>query len=421
MAIGSALGLGTLVIAACIDRIGGAGTAAASPRSRPPAAVQEAATPLGCASLAWSVWSGGWWADCSRTETSHADGDVTIHRYLAFHRRPDGQFAMETIAETRDGGSPRVKVPRFEKVTLNDGRAIYEAHTEFGYVHRRIWDLSTIPATLLEEREGGGKICEKGISNYNSDIVRPLCMTDYAQRRHSCTVLQPDCRQDPVKVASMRYTAIPVHETTASLRDPDLFHCAMEVGARPEDVISGKNLGHARFQAVAVEDAAAKTLALHLRAVDSTPQPIIGDDWLVHDHWELWLANQYTELACDDTANLADYCQRTKASLEMLQIIIAPVADGTWKLFAATPSPQISWLDDVRARTDGKDLVVELGGTLREWARDGGLTLVYSDSTRGTKQDCLLGTSPVQLDRADTLGRLGNTLLCDRADIAKRP
>jgi hypothetical protein len=47
-------------------------------------------------------------------------------------------------------------------------------------------------------------------------------------------------------------------------------------------------------------------------------------------------------------------------------------------------------------------------------------TLVYSDSTSGTKQDCLLAISPVRLDRAETWGRLGNTLLCDRAETVKR-
>ena len=106
--------------------------------------------------------------------------------------------------------------------------------------------------------------------------------------------------------------------------------------------------------------------------------------------------------------------QKTKASVEAVQIIIAPHADGTMKLFVATRSPPVSWSSDVHARTDGKDLVVELRGALRDWARDGALTLVYSDSTSGTKQDCLLATSSVRLDRAETWGRLGNTLLCDR-------
>jgi hypothetical protein len=423
LAIGSTLGVTALVVAARLADLGGSasGTAVAAPRTQPPAAVQEAAAPLGCAALTWTAWSGGWWADCARTETTRRDGEVTIHRYLAFHRRPDGQFAMEDLVETHDSNSLRVKVPRHEKVSLRDGRATYEAHTESGYIHRRVWDLSTNPASLLEDREGGGKICEDGFANASSSLVGPVCSTDFAQQRQSCTAERPNCARDPVKVAPVRYTAIPLHNAAASLRDPDLFHCATTIGARPEDVLSGKNIGRAKFQVVAVDDAAAKTLALHLRVADPTPQPVTGDDWQVHDHWELWLANPYNELTCDDTANLASYCQQAKASLQTLEIIIAPAADGTWKLRAATPSPPAAWTSEVHARSDGVDLIVELGGSLRDWARDGGLTLVYGDSTAGTKQDCQLATSPVQADRADTLGRLGNTLLCDRADGTTRP
>lgn len=51
---------------------------------------------------------------------------------------------------------------------------------------------------------------------------------------------------------------------------------------------------------------------------------------------------------------------------------------------------------------------------LRDWARNGAITLAYSDSLRGTRQDAVLATSPVQAARPETLGRLGNTLLCDR-------
>ncbi|HEX4423106.1 MAG TPA: hypothetical protein VH165_34550, partial [Kofleriaceae bacterium] len=87
LAIGSTLGVTALVVAARLADLGGAagsGTAVAAPRTQPPAAVQEAAAPLGCGALAWTAWRGGWWADCTRTETTRRDGEVTIHRYLAF-------------------------------------------------------------------------------------------------------------------------------------------------------------------------------------------------------------------------------------------------------------------------------------------------------------------------------------------------
>jgi len=387
--------------------------AAASPRDQPPRALQHTATALGCASLAWSAWRGGWWADCVRSETSARDGAVTVHRYLAFHRKDDGQFAMETIVETRATDSLRIKSPRFETVTQRDGRVVQEVRAESGYVHRRIWNLSTNPASLLEEREGGGRICRAGFSNQSSEVVHPLCITDYVLHRQRCIVQQPACR-DRVKVVTTRYTAIPVHTAAADLRDPDLFRCAAEIGARPEDLVSGKNSGRAVFDVVAVDDAAAATLTLHLRVADATLQPASDAGWLVRDHWELWLASQRADLACDDTADLPGYCQRTQAALDAIDLVIAPRGDGTIQVVPAAGAAPASWASDVHANSDGKELLVELSGALRDWARDGAITVAYSDSIRGTRQDAVIATSPVRPDRPETLGRLGDTLLCDR-------
>jgi hypothetical protein len=387
--------------------------AAASP-ARPPAALQQAAAALGCASIAWSTWRGGWWADCASTEPGARDGEVTVHRYVAFRRLPDGQFAMEPITETRATDSPRVKSPRTETVVQRDGRVVHEARTESGYLHRRIWDLTASPARLIEERDGGGKLCRDGFDRHSSDVVRRSCTTDFAARRQRCTAPQPSCRRDPVAIAAPSYTAIPVHAAGAALRDADLFHCATEIGGRPEDVVAGKNLRRAAFQVVAVDDAAAATLALHLRARDATPEPATDDGWLVRDHFELWIAGPRSELACDDTADLAGYCQRNPAALDAVAIAVAARRDGTLHVAPAAGAPPASWSGDLRARIDGGDLLVELTGALRDWARDGAITVAYSDSLRGTRQDAIVATSPVRADRPETLGRLGDTLLCDR-------
>lgn len=387
--------------------------AAASPAARPPAVLQQAAAALGCASIAWSTWRGGWWADCASTEPSTRDGQLTLHRYVAFRRLPGGKFAMEQITESRTTDSPRAKSPRTETVVQHEGRVIHEARTESGYLRRRIWDLTTTPARLIEERDGGGKLCRDGFSRYSSGVVRRSCTTDYAARRQRCTAPQPSCRREPVTIATPSYTAIPVHAAGAELRDSDLFRCATQIGDHPEDLVAGKNPRRTWFQVVAVDDAAAATLTLHLRIHDATPQPARNDSWFARDHFELWLAGPRSELACDDTADLAGYCQRNPAALGTIAVAVR--SDGNVHVALATGAPPASWSSDLRARADGADLLVEVTGALRDWARDGSITIAYSDSLRGTRQDAIVATSPMRADRPETLGRLGDTLLCDRA------
>lgn len=347
-----------------------AGTASA----RPPADVREAAAPLGCSTLTWTAWKGGWWADCTRTEPTRRDGDEVVHRYVAFRRRA-GRVVMDDIVETRDRSSPRIKVPRRETVTLRDGRAIYEARTDAGHVHRRIWDLAT--ARLIEDRDGGGTLCADGPAK----LERPVCVTDFVRPRQRCTAPRPVCTRAPIKLESVAYTAIPLHAAAAPLRDPDLFGCATTIGERPEDVASGKR--GATFQIVAVDDD--QTLALHLRA--AAPRP--------GDHWELRLASQANELTCEDAADLDRYCREAEA-----RVLEVAIAAGTVK--PITPAPPAGWERELRVRTDG-DLIVELDGALRAWAHQA-ITVAYVDAT-GARS----ATS-----RADSLGRIGNTLLCDR-------
>jgi hypothetical protein len=368
--------------------VAGAGVGTAAPRAQPPAAVRAAAAPLGCGSLTWTAWRGGWWLDCARTETTRRDGDVTVHRYVVVRDRA-GRIAFEDLVETRASSSPRVQVPRREQVRVSGHRATYEARTEAGYVHRRVWDLATSPARLISDRDGGGKLCEDGFGATSSRVERPTCETDLVVQRQRCTTPRPVCGRDPVVIAPIRYTAIPLHDAAAPLRDPDLLHCATTIGD-----VGGKPAG--AFQVVAVDDAGKDQLALHLRA----PAP--------RDPWLLWLA-PHDELTCDDTADLAAYCTRQPP---VLAIAIAPAPDGAWTWRATTPSPPAGWASDVHAHGDGRDLVVELGGALRTWARDGGVSIGFRDARSGAQ----VATSPVQAERPETLGRLGTTLLCDRSD-----
>src|SRR5262249_34832986 len=80
---------------------------------------------------------------------------------------------------------------------------------------------------------------------------------------------------------------------------------------------------------------------------------------------------------------------------DFVQLIIAPHVDGTLELANGAPKSKLS-IADASAKT-GKDgeLIVELTGTLATWARDGSITVSYSDSLDGTKQDTLIGSSHV--------------------------
>ncbi len=45
-------------------------------------------------------------------------------------------------------------------------------------------------------------------------------------------------------------------------------------------------------------------------------------------------------------------------------------------------------------------------GPLREWLTSGAVTVADSDSLAGTRQDTIIGTSPVRFNHAETFGRL---------------
>jgi hypothetical protein len=102
-----------------------------------------------------------------------------------------------------------------------------------------------------------------------------------------------------------------------------------------------------------------------------------------------------------------------------VQVIVAQLADGTVEVVNGTPSAKGSIVGASANAGATGELVVELTGTLATWAQDGAITVSYSDSLDGHKQDTLIGSSHVVWGEPESFGRLGRDVLCRVPDAAR--
>lgn len=386
-----------------------ASAASAAPAVKPPESLLRALGEKGCSSVKWTALpAGDQAADCITVTTSKLDGREKKHRYYLFKKQADGGFTIQKLFEYIDSSSIRAKNIPISRVKVQGARITLASEDSFGWVHTRTWDVGTNPAALVEEREGGRKICQEGISDYSSEIAEPLCATDFAKSRTNCAWSHPDCRNDASEVKKESYVAIPV--LAAGAQEP--FKCATQVGAK-SDVTFGKNPDGTTFRVVAVDDTKEKRLRLLARAEDKTPFAVTdaAADWQPRDHFELWLSDGRVEAACPDVADLEAFCKAKLEGIQTVQFIIAPLPDGKLRVVQATKKPRME-ASEIEAAPDGDRVSITLRGTLYEWAHKGGITLAYSDSQKGKKQDALIATSSLRFNKPETFGRLGDARVC---------
>jgi hypothetical protein len=373
---------------------------AASAAAAPPAVVAAAKAQCRHASLR-SVGV-TWLADCAdgaEGERSHAlsaiaaDGKVTLlGDYYSHSGAPSQGFDVE--------GSMHIDVAQV---------AIEQPGT-LGGTQRTVWDLGVAPPRKLRLVTGGALIHYE--ERCGTELTSPRCTADLVALTIACTEKLPvcptnapdpngDCSDDILTPgATLQFTPVP--RAPASVSDP--WRCGVSVD-RP---YFGKNAGHSRFDVVATEPSLDRAL-LRLRAHDTTPQPTsTRGDWQRHDHYEIWLSDRGTITE----AQLQDQAGWCAAKARVAQLIVAPHADGTVELDMGRAADR-PLLADVAAEAKGDELVLTFRkGSLRDWLVDGAVTVAYSDSRDGKRQDTLIGTSRVRFNRAETFGHLLPSLLC---------
>lgn len=374
---------------------------AASALAAPPAVVSAAKTQCRRPSLrAIGVL---WLADCAdgdEGERTHAlaaiaaDGSVTpLGRYFSHASVPSRGFDV--------AGSMRIKGAQL---------TIDQPGTSGGS-ERAVWDLNVTPPRKLTVISGGALVRYQ--ERCGTELTSPSCTADLVARTTACSEKLPlcpsetpnpddDCSDDILTPgATLQFTPVP--RAPASASDP--WRCSVSVD-RP---YFGKNPGHSRFDVVASEPDAAGALQLRVRAHDATPQPTsTRGQWQARDHYEIWLSDRGT-ITAEQLDDQATWCA---AKPRVAQLIVAPHADGTVELDMGRAADR-PLLADVVAAAQGDELVLTFRkGTLRDWLIDGAVTVAYSDSLDGKRQDTLIGTSRVRFNRAETLGRSLPSLLC---------
>lgn len=287
-----------------------------------------------------------------------------------------------------------------------------------GEVRREVWDLSAYPPRLVEITRGGALVWSRGDAP-----AYPLCTTDMGRRRESCEWARPDCADASLERGgdvpwaggeTVRFRAIPLLSYPTRDDIPsDPFTCATTIGGDKVDVYFGKNPGQTTFEAVADNDDrddAHRKLVLYLRAHDRSPAPPDKDGvWQGADHWEIWLGAAGTVDAHfrDDKKG---YC--AARFRDHMQLIVAPHRDGTIEVVNGMRRTKVVPAHATARLGEDGEVVVELTGELYRWGVSGAITVAYSDSLDGKRQDTIIGSSRVAWARPETFGRLGHDALC---------
>ena len=269
------------------------------------------------------------------------------------------------------------------------------------------WDLGVWPPQLRKASYGGGSEWSHALAP-----IGPKCTVDLEHRRDRCSWGRPGCTKSTNP------------EDIWDTNDPRTFRsipigCPAVFGDDKADVYFGKNPRGTTFEAFADEAFQPTRITLHLRAKDATPNLAAKPDaWQPADHWEIWLGH-----AGDATASWRDdqpgYC--AALAKDFVQLIVAPHADGTFEVANGAPKSKLSIAGAAAHAGKPGEVIVELTGMLATWASDGGLTVSYSDSLDGTKQDTLIGSSRVAWGKPDSFGRLGRDTLCHPTKAAPTP
>jgi hypothetical protein len=364
-----------------------------------PPAPFAAAVKHDCKSPTWTrIADDTWFAYCAPS-----DPEAGTHRGLLFHHAAG--------AKTFD------KLVMFD---LEAQHAIKGSDTDIGVMiavdHKQLsirtngyagdqiletWDLGTTPPRLVKASYGGASAWSSAMAP-----ITHKCTVDLVRHRDRCSWGRPGCTKSQ-KPEDIWDTNDPRDFRSIPLRCPATF------GDDKADVYFGKNPRGTTFEAFADQAFQPTRVTLHLRVKDATPALATKPDaWQPADHWEIWLGH-----AGDPTANWREDQPKYCAALakDFVQLIVAAHADGTLELANGAPKSKVSIADaTAKAGKDG-ELIVELTGTLATWASDGSITVSYSDSLDGTKQDTLIGSSHVVWGKPDSFGRLGNDTLCRTA------
>ena len=372
-----------------------------------------------CTSVTWTRISDATWvARCDKIDRT-PDGKALSradHSVLVFHHEP-GAATLDQIALfhwTAQQATRGTDMDVGGGVSIHDERMHVEATGFTGGREQEDWDLSVYPPRKTRAQYGN-----ESWWSHASAPASPTCTVDIARRRDDCTWERPSC-EDP---ASEGWDGQPAHHRTVPVvaflsraeAPADPFACAAVYGDDRRDVYFGKNPRHTTFEAVgdATGESGHHKLTLHLRAHDITPAAATRDaSWQASDHWEIWIARA-GDPNVDWRDNKPAYCAARKT--DYIQLIVTPHQDGTIELANGTPKAK-GTLTGVTVRHDAPAsngaLIVELTGMLEAWATGGAITVAYSDSLDGTKQDTLIGSSRVVWGKPETFGRMGRDLLC---------
>lgn len=375
-------------------------TATSVRAAKVPAAVVAAAK-TACAHPSLRAVGALWLADCAEG----ADGERT-HALSAIsgdgHATPLGDYFSHASAPARGfdaRGAAHVK----------GAQVIIEQQHDDGRRSRVVWDLSVVPPRELSVLDGDGLV--RYSERCGTDLRYPRCVTDLVAHGSECTEKLPRCLPEPAlsdcddilePAESLKFTPVPLAPSSAT----EPWRCGVTVAS----AYYGNNPGHSSFDVVATAvDETSRQVRLHLRAHDTTPQPTVTrGDWQKRDHYEIWLSDRGTISA----AQLDDQAAWCAAKPRVAQLIVAPHADGTIELDMGRRADR-PLLTDLGAELEGGELVLTFRkGPLLEWLTSGAVTVAYSDSLAGTRQDTIIGTSRVRFNHAETFGRLLPSSLC---------